>query len=330
MPKPALQVLLDGRDLTDRLRPILSSLKIEEARDSDADELELVLVDRDGRTPLPPKGAVITVSLGFEGKPLVRKGAFRIDQRSLSGAPDIMTLKARSADFTADLTARRDQSWSGATLGAVLGEIAGRQGLKAVVSPELAAIQVPLLDQSRESDAALLKRLGKRYDAVATIKAGRMIFAPIGQARTAGGRALPGFEILRAMGDQHTWEEADRERYTGVSAKWHDVAAAETKTVKVGGADDQGRRKRLRRTYGSEGDARQAAESENRRLARGQATFRYTLAIGRPELYPEQQGRILGFGHQEIDGRTWVIERATHTWGPNSGITSLELETAPG
>lgn len=327
MPKPTLQVLLDGRDLTDRLRPLLSSLTINEARDSDADELELVLADK-GRTPLPPKGAIVTVSLGFEGRPLVRKGAYRIDQRGLSGSPDVMTLKARSADFTADLTARRDQSWSSTTLGAVLGEVAGRQGLKAMVAPELAAIQVPVLDQSRESDAAFLRRLGKRHDAVATIKAGRMIFSPIGKAMTATGRALPGFEILRAHGDQHTWEEADREKYVGVSARWHDVGSAETKTVRVGGSDEGGRRKRLRKTYGSEADARQAAQAETQRLARGAATFRYTLAIGRPELYPEQKGRITGFGHPEIDGQVWAIAKTTHTWGPDSGLTSLELETA--
>lgn len=330
MPKPALQVLLDGRDLTDRLRPLVSTLTLSEARDSDADELELVLVDNAGRTPLPPKGAVIALSLGFEGKPLTGKGTFKIDQRGLSGAPDVMTLKARSADFTADLTARRDQTWSSTTLGTVVSELAGRQGLQAVVSDALADIEVPLLDQSRESDAAFLRRLGKRHDAVATIKAGRMIFAPIGAAATAAGAPLPTFEIVRAGGDQHSWEEADRDSYTGVSAKWHDVAGGATKTVKEGGADESGRRKRLRRTYGSEADARQAAKAETARLKRGAATFRYTLAIGRPELYPEQRGRIRGFGHTEIDDQTWSIARSTHTWSQDSFTTSLELETAGG
>lgn len=328
MPRPALQVTLDGVDLTDRLRPLLSSLTLSEARDSDADELELVLEDHRARTPLPPKGAVLAVALGFEGKPLIPKGTFRIDQRAMSGSPDVITLKARSADFTADLTARRDQSWASTTLGAVLGELAARQGLEAVVAPELAAIAVPILDQSRESDAALLRRLGKRHDAVATIKAGRMIFSPIGKAATAAGVALPAFEIRRADGDQHSWEEADREKYTGVSARWHDVGAGETRTVKVGGADEGGRRKRLRKTYGSEADARAAAAAETARLARGAATFRYTLAVGRPELYPEQKGRVLGFGHGEIDDQAWLIAKAVHSWTSDSLITSLDLETA--
>ncbi|MDZ4372611.1 MAG: contractile injection system protein, VgrG/Pvc8 family [Phenylobacterium sp.] len=327
MPRPTIEVRLDGRDLTDRLRPVLSSLTINEARDGDADELELVLIDK-GRTPLPPKGAVITVALGYEGRPLFSKGAFRIDQRGLSGSPDIMTLKARSADFGDGLNLRRDQSWRDTTLGSVLGEIAGRQGLEAVIAPELATIAAPILDQSRESDAALLRRLGRRHDAVATIKAGRLVFAPIGRGSSAGGQTLPTFEIRRADGDQHAWEEADREQYVGATARWHDIEAGETRTVKAGGADDAGRRKRLRKTYGSEADARQAAEAETGRLRRGAASFRYALAVGRPDLFPERRGRIMGFGHPEIDDATWLIARATHVWGDQGATTTLELESA--
>ncbi|WP_337186710.1 contractile injection system protein, VgrG/Pvc8 family [Phenylobacterium sp.] len=327
MPAPAIEIRLDGRDLTDRLRPVLSTLTLKEDRDSDADELEIVLVDK-GRTPLPPKGAVITLALGYQGRPLTPKGTFRIDQRGLSGSPDIMTLKARSANFTADLTVRRDQTWRGGTLGDVLGEVAARQGLQAVIAPELAALATPLVDQSRESDAALVRRLGRRHDAVATIKAGRLLFAPIGRAASAGGLALPDFEIRRADGDQHVWEEADRDSYVGVSARWHDVDAGETRTVQVGGADDQGRRKRMRKTYASEADARQAGQAEVGRLRRGAATLRYALAVGRPDLFPERRGRVTGFGHPEIDSQAWLIARATHTWGDTSATTAIELETA--
>lgn len=332
MPRPAIRITLDGRDLTDRLRPVLSTLSLTESRDSEADELQMVLSDHDGRTPLPPKGAVVTLELGYEGKPLINKGSFKIDQRSLSGSPDIMTLRAKSADFTADLTARRDQSWRSTTLGQVLGELAGRQGLGSVVAPELAAIEVPLLDQSRESDAAFLRRLGKRYDAVATIKAGQLLFTPIGAAATASGTALPTFEIRRQDGDQHSWEEADRDRYDGVSARWHDTGSAQSHTVHediAGDASDSGgRRKRLRRTYATEADARAAARAESRRLARGAATFSYSLAVGRPELYPEQKGKLQGFGRSVIDDQTWVIAKATHDWTSDALTTKLELETA--
>lgn len=330
MPTPAIKISIDGRDLTDRFRPVLSTLSLSEARDSEADELELVLTDHGGRTPLPPKGAVVRLELGYHGQALVPKGSFVIDQRRLSGSPDIMTLRARSADFTTQLRTRRDQTYGTTTLGQVLGEVASRQGVTAAVAPALAALQVPLLDQSRESDAALLRRLGRRHDAVATIKNGRLIFTPIGAATTPAGAALPTFEIRRRDGDQHAWEEADRDTYEGVEARWHDSAAAQGRTVRVGIQDEDGdgKRKRLRRTYATEADARAAAEAEANRLARGAATFSYSLALGRPELYPEQQGRITGFGRPEIDAQSWVIAKADHTWSSDSLTTRLELETA--
>lgn len=327
MPKPALRITLDGRDLTDRLRPLFSTLTLTETRDSDADELELVLSDHQGRTPLPPKGAVIALQLGFEGKPLVNKGLFRIDQRALSGPPDIMTLKAKSADFTSELTVRRDGAWRDTTIGAVLGELASRQGLQAAIAPELAGVGVTLLEQSRESDSALLRRLGQRHDAVATIKAGRLIFSPIGKGATARGRALATFQIHRRDGDIFTWEEADRDKHAGVTARWHDVAGASTRTVEVGGTGS-GRKKRLRKTYGSEADARAAAAAEAARLARGEASFKYTLAEARAELFPEQKGRLFGFAHPEITAPTWLIARAQHTWTEEVFTTALDLETA--
>ena len=327
MPRPALRLTLDGRDLTDRLRPLFSTLTLTEARDSDADELELVLTDHHGRTPLPPKGAVVAVELGFEGRPLVGKGQFRIDQRALSGPPDIMTLKAKSADFTSELTVRRDGAWRDTTIGGVLATIAARQGLQAAIAPELSGVAVTLLEQSRESDSALLRRLGQRHDAVATIKAGRLIFAPIGKGATSGGRALPTFEIRRREGDVFSWEEADRDKHAGVTARWHDVAGATTKSVEAVGAGS-GRKKRLRKTYGSEADAQAAASAEAARLARGEATFRYTLATARPELFPEQKGRLLGFAHPEITAPSWIIARAQHTWSAEDFTTALDLETA--
>lgn len=332
MPRPAIRITLAGTDLTDRLRPVLSTLSLSEARDQEADELELVLTNHDGRTPLPPKDAVVELALGYEGRPLVPKGRFKIDQRSRSGSPDLITLRARSADFTTHLRSRRDQTWKSTTLGSVLGEIAARQGVSSVVAPELASIEVPLLDQSRESDAALLRRLGKRYDAVSTIKSGTLVFAPIGKSATPSGAALPGFEIQRRDGDQYTWEEVDRDKYDGVEARWHDTGAAKGKAVRVGlegdDVDNGGKRKRLRRTYANEADARAAASAEAKRLARGAATFSYTLAIGRPELYPEQKGRVRGFGAPEIDDQAWVIAKATHDWTSDSLTTKLDLETA--
>lgn len=327
-PTAAYRLTINGEDLTPTLGRLglLSSLTVTETRGDEADQLDLVLVDN-GRIALPKRGQFITAALGWKGEALVDKGRFKIDEVEHAGAPDVITVRARSADLTAELRVRRDKSWTDKTLGDIVQELAGRNGLQARIDPELAAKRVQLLAQSRESDANLLTRLGKQYDAAATVKAGRLIFSPIGKGATPGGKVLPSFTLTRKDGDQHRWKETDREAYGAVSATWHDVKAGERKSVKVGdGQAGEGKTKRLRRTYASEEDARQAATAEASRLKRAAAEMSYTLALGRPELYPEQTGQVLGI-KPEIDAAKWLIKTATHTL--QDGLTTvLELETA--
>lgn len=321
----AWRVSLDGRDLSDRIRPQLLDLTLTESRGDEADQLDLRIHDHHGRLEIPRRGVEIAVAIGWEGSPLVDKGRFRVDEAQHEGAPDIITVRARSADLTAALRTRKERSWHGVTLGAILLQIAGEHGLSARIAPTLAAIAIPHLDQAGESDANLLTRLGKRFDAVATVKAGALIFLPIGQGSTAGGQPLPEFEIVRAAGDRHRWAEADRDKYSGVRAYWHDKAGANRRSVLVGESGDA---KRLRTTFNSEAEAQQHARAEWSRLQRGAGTFAYTLALGRPGLYPEMRGRVRGFGKPQIDDPRWLIAKVTHTITGSGGYTTaLEMET---
>ncbi|WP_334132375.1 contractile injection system protein, VgrG/Pvc8 family, partial [Silanimonas lenta] len=215
---PAFRVTLDGQDLTRRIAPRLLDLTLTEQRASEADQLDLRLHDHDGRLALPRRGAELTVALGWQDGGVVDKGVYRVDEVEHSGAPDTVTLRARSADLTAALRARRDRSWDDTTLGEVVRTLAGNHGLTPRIAPALDRVAVPHLDQTGESDAALLSRLGKQHDAVATIKAGRLLFLPIGRGETAAGEPLPAATLTRRDGDSHRYHVADREAYSGVRA----------------------------------------------------------------------------------------------------------------
>lgn len=326
MPTPTFRLTLDGEDLTPAVRPRLSSLSLTERRAEAADQLDLVLTDQDGRLALPKTGALIELELGWLGSSMVSKGRFKVDQVAHRGAPDLITIKARSADFTSAFRTRRTGSWRGKPLGQILRDIAGRNGLRPAISEDLEAVELQVLEQSGESDAALLKRLGREHDAVATVKTGVLLFSPVGKGKTASGAALPQFEIRRRDGDQHEYERAERDAYGGVEAAWHDDDSGETKTVTVGKADQT---KRLRRTYASQAAARRAASAELKRVGRDKAKFRYSLALGRPDLYPEQKGKVIGF-KPEIDAATWMIEQLVHSLTGDGGLTTaIEFEAAP-
>ena len=324
------RVLLDGIDLTDRLRPRLMALSLSEKRGDEADQLDIVLSDADGMLAIPQEGALLSLQLGWkQGQDvtpgLIDKGRYKVDDVTHSGPPDQITIKARAADFTSDIRNRRSQSWADTTLGTVLTQVAGRNGLIPRIAPALASIALRTISQSRESDVAFLRRLGRENDAVATIKAGNLIFARKGGGQTDSGQPLPTLTIPRRSGDGHSWQRQKRDGQTGVTATWHDRKAAQRKTFTAG--TEKGA-KRLRKVYSDEATAKRAAAAEQARLQRAPATFDIRLSLGRPDAIPEARVNVSGF-KPEIDGTTWLITEVTHRLDKGGGYrTDLKMETA--
>lgn len=332
-------VVVDGVDITPKLkgrvafgqerpRPRLVSLTLTEKRGGDADQLDIVIDDGDGQFALPREGVKVAVSLGWrQGSDvtvgMVDKGSFIVDEVEHSGPPDVITIRARSADMTGDIRRRRDGSWHDTTLGAVLGQIANRQRLTLRCAPALAKLPVKSLAQGRESDMALLRRLGREHDAVATVKRGALIFAPIGAATTANGKSLPVLTLRRRDGDRHAYRIEKREEAEGVTATWHDRAGATKKKVTVGKADGA---KRLPRTYASEAEAKRAARAAAGRARREPRSMTIDLPFGRPDARPEAPVKVTGY-KAAIDATAWVIAEATHTFTERGLVTALKLET---
>jgi phage protein D len=324
-PIPCWRVVLDGKDLTDRIAPRLLDLTLSESRGGEADQLDLRLHDHDGAMQLPKRGVTLSVAIGWGGGTIVEKGTFCVDEVEYSGSPDILTIRARSADLTSAMRTRRERSWHNTTLGAVLNSLAGENGLTPRIAETLASKPLPHLDQANESDVNLLTRLAKRFDAVATVKRGTLIFTPIGSGTTASGKALPTATLSRNDGDQHRYSVADRDTYSGVRAYWNDKKGAQRKSVLVG---DEKNATSLRETYGSEATAKEQAQAELQRIQRGKAKFDYTLALGRADISPEQKITMKGF-KPEINDQQWLVAKATHTITGSAGfITALELEAA--
>jgi len=323
-PQPRWKVLLDGRDLTSAMAPRLMTLKVSTCRQYSADQLDIELSDHDGKLALPPTSATLQVWLGWDDTGLTDMGTFSIDELEHAGAPDHLILRGRSAHLRGDLRRQREQSYTDTTVGTVINQLAGRNGLMPRCHASLADAPVDHVEQTNESDINFLTRLGKHYDAVATIKSGALIFCPIGQGTTATGKPLPSVTLVRADGDQHRYHAADRDAYSGIRALYDDVRTGKTEAVLVGDDSGQGA-KTLRTIYASKSNALRAARSEYRRLLRGVVTLEYTFARGRPDLYPEMHVRVRGF-KPEIDNTDWIIVRAEHSLDGRGLITRLELE----
>ncbi|OLU22537.1 late control protein [Pseudomonas sp. PA15(2017)] len=321
-PRPACRVVVDGRDITAAVTERLISINLTDNRGIEADTLDIQLSDHDGLLAIPPRGAVVRLWLGWSDTGLTDKGTYTVDETEHSGAPDVLNIRARSADLRAGFKVKRERSWNAATLGAVITALASGNGLQAIIAPALINIALAHLDQANESDANLLARLGEQHDAIATVKAGRLLFMPTGASTTASGLALPHITLTRADGDQHRYLQADRNAYTGARAYYYETNSAAKQEAIAGTGDNL---KDLRHTYTDQATALAAARAEWNRLQRGTATLSYQLAKGRPDLIPELTYSLTGI-KDEIAAIVWLGANVQHSFTPEAYTTSLELE----
>nr|WP_239655600.1 phage late control D family protein [Pseudomonas marincola] len=322
-PRPLCRLLVNGNDITAAIEQRLVSIELTDNRGMEADQLDIQLSDHDGLLAIPPRGAVLRLWLGWSDTGLVDKGSYTVDETEHSGAPDVLNIRARSADLRGNLKTKRERSWHATTLGAVVASIAAAHGLSPVISAALSVVELLHLDQANESDANLLSRLGLQFDAISNIKAGRLLFMPTGNSTTASGAALPHVTLTRQDGDQHRFLQADRDSYTGAKAYYYDVNSADKKEAIAGGGDNL---KELRHTYSDRSSALRAARAEWQRVQRGNASLSYSLAKGRPELTPDQTYSLTGI-KAEIAAIVWLGGNLRHSFTPDSFTTSLELES---
>ena len=322
-PTPACRLVVDGRDITTAITTRLIELTLTDNRGMEADTLDIRLSDHDGLLAIPPRGAQVRLWLGWSDTGLVDKGAYTVDEVEHSGAPDVLSIRARSADLRAGLARKRERSWHRQRLGDLVRGIAAEYSLQPLIDAALAAIGLPHIDQANESDLNLLSRLSQDHDAIASVKAGRLLFLPVGAGRSASGLPLPHIHLTRADGDQHRYLSADRDSYSGVRTHYYDPHSAERKEVVAGGTDNA---KTLRHPFTDRDSALRAARSEWKRLQRGTATLSYSLAKGRADLIPELTYTLEGV-KPEISAITWLGGSVTHSLSSNGFTTDLELQS---
>ena len=356
---PDYMVKLAGSDITTDISRRLISLSLTDNRGFEADQLDIELDDADGLMQMPPRGAVLSVFLGWKGQALFHKGEFTVDEVEHRGAPDTLTLRARSADYRGSLNSRRDNSYHDTTLEAIVSAVAARNSLEPAVAESLKGVKVSHIDQTQETDAAFITRLAELNGGVVAIKAGKLIFIKPGSALTASGKPIPQMTLTRSDGDGHTFNIADRDAYTGVSATWLHTKEPKPKRVKVQRKKKEKHLRALQHpaakkttakaqkapeakegeylagsdenvfalttVYATQKAAMRAAQAKLDKLQRGVAQFSISLARGRADLFPETPLAVSGF-KAVIDAQPWIISKVTHSLNNGGYTTGLELE----
>ena len=328
------KLTIEGIDRTAQVEKRLISLSMTDKRGTEADELSLTLSDHDAALPLPTKGNKIRLWLTMpETGDMIDKGTFTIDDAEHSGTPDQLQIRAKSADFKSSLKVKRSDSYHQRKLGDIAQTVAKRHDLILSIDDAVAAMMIDHIDQHRESDINLLTRLCEDHDLMCTIKAGRLIIKPIGNARSPSGAALGQITITRQSGDSHRYSRADRTSdYDETTASYHDDKSGKTKHISV----KEGKSKPLdtlpndkshvlTKPAKSKSEAVAKAKASANKKARQVASFDLTLAVARPDIIADSPATVRGF-RSYIDEHQWTVVEVSHELSGSGYSTGIKCE----
>ena len=355
---PQAELTIDGRRFGTQAMSRIISISLTDKRGFEADELTIELDDHDGTIAIPKTGSKITLKLGYQETGLVEKGEYLVSEFTASGSPDILSITARAADLAEALAEQVEKSWHKQTLYQIIETIAKKHKYEYIISKDYQNQKIEHIDQTNESDASFMSRLAEQYDAIATVKNGKLLFIPAGESQTASGQPILPTTITRASGDSHSFTYSSSNSYQAVRAYYTDKKTGQkkevivnkdnaypnkkttqqTKTVKGKTfkakkkendnqkVNTEGQKiKTLRHLYATESGAWSGARGAFKKIQRGVAEFSITLAVGRPDLYPETPAVVKGF-KPEIDAEAWLITEVSHKIDSGGYTAGIQFE----
>jgi phage protein D len=237
--RPTFSITANGSDITGSISSRLVSLDVVDTVDETSDGMTLALEDTTRTLALPKSGAKIEISLGYNGIN-TRLGTFVVDDVSIEGPPDIVTVTGSSTPFveaqgggSASFSSRKSRSWDGKKIGDIVSTIAGECSLTPVVDKALKDITIEHIDQVNESDANLLIRIARLYGGVLKPADGRLVLASEAGGQTTSGQAL-GLTLTPAdVKDYRVKIGGKSQGVTKVKARVHDYDKGESEEIDV-------------------------------------------------------------------------------------------------
>jgi phage protein D len=167
-----------GVNISARISPYVLSVTYTDNLAGEADDLEVVIENKDGRWMngwMPEKGDLLQPTLGYRDEhPRLDAGEFQIDEVEFNGPPDTVSIRAIAAAVKATLRTSRSAGYENTTLRKIAAKVAARHGLTMVGTvPEIAIRRVT---QKKETDLAFLKRLGEKWGHVFSIRGKQLIW----------------------------------------------------------------------------------------------------------------------------------------------------------
>lgn len=232
--KPAYRVIYKGRDITVDVSQYLVMLSYSDAIAGESDEVTLEFEDVEGlwkNTWEPRKGDELRVEFGYKDN-LTPAGTFIIDEITIQGPPDTLTIKALATSTQQSTRTETSQAFEATTLLDIARKIAAKNGLavEGYIEPD---IEINRVTQNRETDLGFLRRIAEEYGYVFSIKGEQLIFTSIYELD-----AQPtSIEIDKTDISSYSIEDKTTKTYRAVSVSYR--SPRKNKTVKYNATAEQ-------------------------------------------------------------------------------------------
>lgn len=320
--KPSFKITADKKDVTALIAQRLVSISITDETGLVSDTCEILLDNRDEKLEIPPRGAVLEVSLGYEGKPLTKMGSYIVDDVEVSAPPSQMRITGKASNtldknLSKKIKAPKSKSWHGYTLVGIITAIANIHGFKGVIDEYFKQIYISHLDQTDESDISFLNGLAKDYGAFVKLSLGRLLFFRRGISISESGKELPTIKLSVTQISDWKLRVSDMEKFGKVIAKWHNFATGKEEDVFAGTGDPA---YTMRFKFVSADRALEAAKAKLSEFKRGAENL--TLSTkGDPSLRAENKLIITDVKY--LKNKNWIITSVNHSLSDQGFVTSV-------
>ncbi|MBT9383339.1 late control protein D [Pseudooceanicola sp. CBS1P-1] len=320
---PSVRVSVDGTPVSGLFFERLMSLTITDREGIRSDSLDLVFSDGAPHLDPPRRGAVVAVSIDT-GAGVGFAGSYIVDRVEMTCFPFTLSVRGHSADYRSDMKTNKTRHWDGASVRQIVEDIAADYGLTTKIADAVSDHVYDWIGQQDETDLAFLERLAERHGALFTIKAGKLLWLRRGAGETADGTGMTAVQILPGVILQGSCRVSieDGDRFATVKAYWQDRSGARRQSVVVEADPEASGEHVLRSPFGTEAEARRAAEAAAREMVRGLVQMSCVIE-GNPALMAGQPVVFAGV-RSWIDGQEFILETVQHSFGKSGGLrTSL-------
>lgn len=326
------QVMVAGQNISSRLAPLLTSLRINDREGTHSDTCEIVCDDKDGMILLPRDGDPMMVALGWEGSPVASVFVGTVDEVKSSGSRGggrELRISAKGLDTKGKAKEGQQLNVDNATVGDALNKAAKSSGISVQVDPSFASVKREWWGLNDESFLHFGERVARELGGAFKIQGNRAILTKKGGGSVSGG-IMP--IVVGAWGaNLMSWDIAPfmgRPRHKKVRARFYDRAKAKWKETEAEVQDD-GAVATLSDRYSraDEGEAKGSADNGARESEKEKGGGSAEID-GNASAKPGGTFMLVG-ARPGVDG-AYRIEGVEHSYTRSGWVTKLDLKQPQG